>query len=98
MAIMGRKDDGGKRRWSLIPWTELGLVVDVLTQGAVKYSAGNWQHVDGARARYADATMRHFAAWMGGERLDGESGMPHLAHVACNVLFLMWFDRKDGSA
>jgi len=32
--------------------------------------------------------------WQSGERFDKESGLPHLAHVACNAIFLLWFEIK----
>ena len=38
------------------------------------------------------ACHRHLQAWWSGERLDKESGLPHLAHAVCCLLFLMWGD------
>lgn len=70
-------------------------VVRVLTMGAEKYSRDNWKHVDNARERYSDAAMRHFVAWATGERVDSESGITHLAHAVCCLLFLMWFDSES---
>lgn len=92
----GGKHDDGKRRWSLLPWRELGVVVDVLTAGANKYSDFGWQHVPQARTRYFDALLRHVTAWHNGDALDGEDDLPHLAHAACCVLFLLWFDEEGG--
>lgn len=91
-AAPGIKHDAGKPRWDLLPWREVGSVVDVLTHGAAKYSPGNWKRVEDQRSRYFAAAMRHLTLWWGGERLDEESGRPHLAHAACCVLFLMWGD------
>ena len=85
----GRKDDAGKRRWSLLPWNAVAGVVEVLTYGATKYGDHNWRQVDNAGERYFDAALRHLHAWHDGERLDGESGLPHLAHAACCILFLL---------
>lgn len=90
----GRKDDAGKRRYSLIPLRALNAIVDVLGFGAAKYGVDNWQKVPEARQRYYDAAQRHLTAWWAGEKNDPESGQPHLAHVGCCVLFLIWFDGK----
>lgn len=94
----GRKFDTGKARWSLLPWRETEEAVEVLTIGSVKYEDLNWQKVPNARDRYFSAAMRHFIAWRGGEKKDPETGKSHLAHVACCILFLMWFDNEDKSA
>lgn len=87
----GVKHDGGKARWSLLPMGPLKDVVDVLEYGAAKYDVDNWKRVPEARTRYFDAAMRHLLAWWGGETHDPESGLPHLAHAVCCVLFLLWF-------
>jgi hypothetical protein len=92
----GIKFDGGKRAWALLPWGGVGLVVDVLTFGARKYAPENWRKVPDARARYFGAALRHLTAWWLGERLDAESGLPHLACAACNVLFLLELDEGLG--
>lgn len=84
---IGRKDDTDKLRWDLLP-ESLEDVVKVLTFGAKKYSPDGWKQVPEAQPRYFAATMRHLWAWRRGEDLDPESGLPHLAHAACCVLFL----------
>lgn len=40
-------------------------------------------------SRYIAAAMRHFEAYRKGEKDDPESGMPHLWHCACNIMFLI---------
>jgi hypothetical protein len=89
---VSEKHDAGKPRWSLLPAGAIRSVVDVLEHGARTYSVDNWQTVPDARRRYYDAAMRHIESWWSGEKWDAESGLPHLAHAACCVLFLMWFD------
>ena len=88
----GRKDDSKKPRWELLP---MGPVVKVLTMGATKYAPDNWQLVADSRRRYYAAALRHLVAWWGGEKTDPESGLSHLAHAACNLLFLAWFDKNE---
>jgi hypothetical protein len=91
---VGRKDDTGKPRWSLLPWISVAAVVVVLEYGARKYAPNNWQHVVGPQERYFDAAMRHLYAWRCGEHADQESGCSHLAHAATCLLFMIWFEEK----
>ena len=87
----GRKDDDGKVRVDLLPAGALGAVARVLTFGANKYGDNNWQNVM-PRSRYYGAALRHLFARARGEVLDRESGLPHLAHAACCVLFLLSYE------
>jgi hypothetical protein len=92
----GIKHDGGKPAWDLLPFAQVGEIVDVLTFGARKYpSPGNWQRVPDASNRYFAALMRHLAAWKSGERHDPETRLSHLAHAGACLLFLMWHSGKD---
>lgn len=93
---VGVKLDSGKRRWGLLPFRAVGIVVDVLTFGAKKYAPDNWRKVPGARERYLDAAFRHLAAWKLGERNDPESGFSHLGHAVCCILFLAEME-EDGT-
>lgn len=91
----GVKYDSDKAQWSLLPFAAVAEVVDVLTYGAKKYAPDNWKKVPDARQRYIDAGFRHFTAYAGGEKNDSETGMSHLAHATCCMLFLMSFDKDD---
>lgn len=42
-----------------------------------------------AWGRLSGALLRHLWAWMRGEERDPESGLPHLAHMACCALMLL---------
>lgn len=86
---MSRKDDQGKLDWTLIPWRGLKPVVRVLEFGAAKYSRGGWRLVEDADRRYLAAAFRHLTAYADGERVDPESGLPHLAHAVCCLLFML---------
>lgn len=92
--MKGRKDDQGKPRWALLPVEPIEEVVKVLTIGAEKYEDFNWQKVPRARMRYISAAFRHFTAWIKGEKNDRETGLSHLAHSMCCLIFLMWFDKE----
>ncbi|OPH36284.1 dATP/dGTP diphosphohydrolase domain-containing protein [Moraxella equi] len=93
--MSGQKHDSQKPRFSLLPSTPLWQVVAVLEFGANKYGMDNWKTVPNARERYFNACHRHLNAWWAGEMVDGESGLPHLAHAVCCLMFLMWFDGVD---
>lgn len=92
-----RKADAGKPRPSLLPAKALHDVVAVLEHGAQKYGVDNWRNVDDKR-RYLDAALRHLMAVMEGglDEEDGDSGLPHLAHAACSLLFLLELRKRKG--
>lgn len=84
----GHKADGDKTRWDLIPSDALEAVARVLTKGAAKYAERNWER-GMAWHRPFRAIMNHSWYWWRGEDLDPESGESHMAHVACDALFLL---------
>ena len=89
---LGRKFDGGKLEYGLLPPLALEETVKVLTFGAQKYARDNWQIVPDAKRRYFDAVQRHMWAWKQGEQMDPESGIHHLAHAMCGLMFLYEHD------
>lgn len=91
----GVKHDGEKDRWDLLPWGEVCDVVKVLTFGARKYEADNWKRVEKGQSRYFAAAMRHITARERGQRIDPESGLPHLAHAICCLMFWLWIDKHE---
>jgi hypothetical protein len=90
----GRKFDGGKPQYGLLPPLALKATVDVLTFGAQKYEPDNWKFVPDSKRRYFDALQRHLWQWKEGEEIDQESGMHHLAHAMCCLMFLYEHDVK----
>jgi hypothetical protein len=88
-ATEGRKFDAGKPDYTLLPWDSVEEIVKVLDFGAKKYARDNWRHVDNAESRYLAAAFRHMAAHAKGEQNDPETGLPHLAHAGCCILFLL---------
>ena len=90
----GRKFDGGKLEYGLLPPLALEETVKVLTFGAQKYERDNWQKVPDSKRRYFDAMQRHVWSWKQGEQLDPESGIHHLAHAMCCLMFLYEHDVK----
>jgi hypothetical protein len=84
----GRKFDGGKLQYGLLPPNSLKDVVQVLTFGAEKYEIDNWKRVPDAKRRYFDAANRHIWAYKAGEINDPETGVNHLAHAICCLMFI----------
>lgn len=78
-------------RSCLLPYAGPALldVAAVLTFGAAKYGPNNWQGLTDFDDRYYAAILRHVFALGTGEEIDPESGLPHLAHAACGLLFLL---------
>ena len=89
---IGRKYDGGKPMYGLLPPKALRSTVDVLTFGAKKYEIDNWKYVSDSKRRYFDAAQRHLWDWKEGERFDSESGLHHLSHAICCLMFLYEHD------
>jgi hypothetical protein len=88
----GVKHDSAKPDYSLLPFGAVDEVVKVLTYGAKKYDRFNWEHVEDIR--YQAAALRHISSYMQGEKYDPETGINHLAHAVCSLLFLVEFDRQ----
>jgi hypothetical protein len=88
------KYDTGKRDYSLLPWAAVDEIVKVLEHGAEKYTADNWRRGT-AWSRYWSASMRHILAWWRGEAVDEETGLSHLAHAACCLLFLISYEAEQ---
>jgi len=87
--VSGRKYDGGKPKYGLLPPNGIKEVVEILTYGAEKYDPGNWMLVPQFDFRYTNAMQRHFSEWRMGNKLDDETGKHHLAHAICCLLFLL---------
>jgi len=73
----------------LIPAQGMRLLAEVLTYGAKKYGADNWQKGI-EHSRLFAACLRHLYAYKSGESIDPESGLSHLGHALCNIVFLIW--------
>lgn len=93
-----RKDmkfDQGKPRLDLIEPAFIMGLGKVLAFGAAKYKANSWKsEVHDAEDRYYAAAQRHLIQFRGGEPDDQETGLSHLLHAACNIMFLYYFRKK----
>ena len=90
----GRKFDGNKIQYGLLPPLALKATAEILTFGAEKYEPDNWKYVPDSKRRYFDALQRHLWAWKDGEQNDLETGKNHLAHAMCCLMFLYEHDVK----
>lgn len=95
--LTGRKFDAGKLDYTLVPFEGLDEIVKVLMFGAQKYDRHNWRLVANAKQRYAAAAFRHLTAYNKGEHFDPETGISHLAHVGCCILFMLALEKQGES-
>ena len=68
-------------------------LAEVLTFGAQKYQSRNWER-GMSWGRCFGALMRHLWAWWGGQPRDPETGMSHLYHAACCLMFLAAYEAR----
>ena len=87
----GIKHDQDKVRVELLSPIAMNEIAKVLTFGAKKYADNNWRK--GIKwSRVLGASLRHLLAYMGGENKDPESGLSHLSHLGCCVMFLLEYE------
>lgn len=84
------KHDEHKPQLDLLPVVPLIDIARVLTKGKDTYGRDNWRKGLAWSRCYA-AALRHLFAWQSGETNDPETGLSHLAHAACEILFLLEF-------
>lgn len=87
----GTKHDQNKAPYDLISSEFLDGICVVLAFGAKKYEPWNW--AKGIKySRVFAAMMRHLWAWLRGEQNDEETGINHLFHAACCLMFLCHYE------
>lgn len=84
------KFDQEKLMLELLPVRPIEDIAGVLTFGAKKYSERNWEQGFNYSRTYG-ALQRHLHAWYKGEDIDPESGLSHLSHAGCCLMFLLEF-------
>jgi Domain of unknown function (DUF5664) len=97
--INTNKDSGGALKFdsdkmpvNLLSTEALMQTAAVLKFGADKYAEHNWR-AGFAWSRPLAAAMRHIMAFNDGEDKDPESGLSHLAHAMCCIMFLLEFEK-----
>lgn len=86
------KYDDEKPPLGLLDSYALEAIAKVSGFGAKKYGKDNWR--GGLEwSRVISAALRHLLAFNSGEDLDKESGLSHLAHAGCCIMFLLWYSK-----
>lgn len=92
----GVKYDKHKLRYDLIPLEALEEVAEVLTFGARKYGDRNWEKgMDWSRVY--GACLRHLFDWANPFKpnKDLETGLSHLSHALCCMMFLITYEKRQ---
>lgn len=89
------KTDYGKEDLTLVPTGIIHAIAAVRMFGMKKYKErDNWKRVE--IERYRQAAYRHFLQYIENpQKPDGESGLPHLWHLACNIAFLIELEAQN---
>ena len=89
------KADAGKLDLTLVPRQIIWDIAEVRRYGNQKYGdPDNWKQVK--PERYRAAAFRHFLAYLDEpDGVDQESGISHLAHLACNIAFLCEMEKQS---
>lgn len=88
-----KKYDSGKLEYDMFPDSVLQDIIKVMMYGAYTkgYEKDNWKKCKD-NTRYYNAARRHIEAYRGGEYYDVESGLPHMAHALCNLVFMHYLE------
>ena len=92
--IAGIKHDTEKVRLDLVPYDAVTAIAEVLTFGANKYGERNWEKGINYN-RLFRALMGHMWDWWRGAGPDAETGLSHLAHAGCCILFLLAYEARN---
>jgi hypothetical protein len=92
--LEGVKHDQGKVPLDLLPFGALEEVAKVMGHGADKY--GRYNYANGMNwSRCLGAALRHIFSWAKGDSIDPETGLNHLSHATCNLLFLLTYQQHN---
>lgn len=85
----------GKPKPTLVYTSFINEVARVREYGLTKYpDAENWRTTSiddhfNAMLRHVLAAKAHYMKESAGEKMDQSSGLSHLAHAACNIMFVI---------
>ena len=83
---VGIKYDVDKPDMSLLSPYAMYELAKVLSYGKVKYAAHNWRKGI-ERSRLISAALRHIFSYLAGQDKDPETGLSHLSHATCCLMF-----------
>lgn len=92
-SVGGLRYDAGKNQLDLLPAEWIWGLGKVMTQGAVKYAARNWE-LGMKWSKVVGPMLRHTFKFLSGERYDKDTGCHHMLMVAWNALALFTYDLK----
>ena len=89
------KKDRSKPKLGLVPSSLIWAVAEVLSHAVHigKYKAHNWRRGQSWTEAYS-ALQRHLTDWNEGRERDADSGLPTLWHAACDLAFLIEYEKK----
>ena len=87
----GKRFNLGKPKWSLVPQSALIPAVRSFEYGANKYGPHNWKK-GLPMSEICESLKRHLDAYMEGEEIDKESGLPHIGFIQTNAIMLSWMN------
>jgi len=93
----GQRKNEGKVQWSLVDFESFEDMVKVLEFGLKKYSKDNWKKggENFKSSKICESLLRHIFSYMKGEVFDKETGLSHLAHAQCNLMFLEYYRKNN---
>ena len=86
----------GKVDLTLIPYDAEIEEARVWMMGEEKYGRNNWEKLWGEDTvdLCLACSLRHINAMKRGELIDNESGLPHAAHVRCNMAMIIRYMKE----
>lgn len=90
----GKKFDAGKPDYSMIEKSFMDEVSKVMMYGKEKYGRNNWKKGLEWNRLFA-AACRHLFQAKDESKLDDESKLRHLAHCACNLMFMIYLENQE---
>lgn len=77
---------------TILPTAFLAKTAMAMSHGAEKYGRWDYLGVPDMGRLYSASLLRHLTAWMGGEEIDPDSGLHHLALASANLAILISAD------
>lgn len=88
----GLKYDDKKPPMDLLSPKAMTEIAKVMGFGAVKYNKNNWK-AGIEWSRIIGAALRHIEAFNDGQDKDPETGLSHIAHASCCLMFLLEYEQ-----
>lgn len=92
--VVGLKHDQNKIPYHLLSFYSLECISRVLEFGQKKYAPRNWEKGI-SWSRVFRACIGHLFDWFIGKEKDPETGMSHLWHAGCCIMFLIHYEKYN---